>query len=268
MSKKPWENDSCEAVQAYFTVYRVPVAAALWCGIPPDEIEEALSISTESSRGVFKHPYIKCLEPRCRAIHDAIEKGLLPCSRENGKVVQEHVANERRHVSRQHLKDWIAAQFPSDKPAFLFDEIERNTHSAINADAYRSLQADRDALRARLEKAADEYRKLRSERDGLVAERDALVAERDRLSAGREVLAAQIKTPQDPGPRAQTTYLNIIGAMVTVILGKTPAGKPNSVFNSQSAVIDHILADYDRKPGISRRGLEEKFAEGKKSLNQ
>jgi hypothetical protein len=256
MSKKPWENDSCEAVQAYFTVYRVPVAAALWCGIPPDEIEEALSISTESSRGVFKHPYIKCLEPRCRAIHDAIEKGLLPCSRENGKVVQEHVANERRHVSRQHLKDWIAAQFPSDKPAFLFDEIERNTHSAINADAYRSLQA------------ADEYRKLRSERDGLVAERDALVAERDRLSAGREVLAAQIKTPQDPGPRAQTTYLNIIGAMVTVILGKTPAGKPNSVFNSQSAVIDHILADYDGKPGISRRGLEEKFAEGKKSLNQ
>ena len=82
------------------------------------------------------------------------------------------------------------------------------------------------------------------------------------------MLAAQIKTPQDPGPRAQTTYLNIIGAMVTVILGKTPAGKPNSVFNSQSAVIDHILADYDGKPGISRRGLEEKFAEGKKSLNQ
>jgi hypothetical protein len=179
---------------------------------------------------------------------------LLPCSRENGKVVQEHVANERRHVSRQHLKDWIAAQFPSDKPAFLFDEIERNTHAAINADSFRALQADRDALKARVEKAAEEYRKLRSERDILIAERDAL--------------AEQIKNPQDPGPRAQTTYLNIIGAMVAVVLGKSPAGKPNSVFNSQSAVIDQVLAHYDGKPGISRRSLEEKFAEGKKSLGQ
>ena len=96
MSKKPWETDSCEAVQAYFTVYPVAVAAALWCGIPPEDIEESLSISTQTSRGVYKHPYIRCLEPRCRAIHDAIEKGLLPCSRENGKVVEEHVANERR----------------------------------------------------------------------------------------------------------------------------------------------------------------------------
>lgn len=254
MSKKPWETDSCEAVQAYFTVYPVPVAAALWCGIPPEDVEESLSISTQSSRGVYKHPYIRCLEPRCRAIHDAIEKGLLPCSRENGKVVQEHVANERRHVSRQHLKDWIAAQFPSDKPAFLFDEIERNTHAAINADAFRALQADRDALKVRVEKATEEYRKLRSERDALVAERDAL--------------AEQIKNPQDPGPRAQTTYLNIIGAMVAVVLGKSPAGKPNSVFNSQSAVIDQVLAHYDGKPGISRRSLEEKFAEGKKNLGQ
>jgi hypothetical protein len=254
MSKKPWETDSCEAVQAYFTVYPVPVAAALWCGIPPEDVEESLSISTQSSRGVYKHPYIRCLEPRCRAIHDAIEKGLLPCSRENGKVVEEHVANERRHVSRQHLKDWIAAQFPSDKPAFLFDEIERNTHAAISADSFRALQADRDALKARVEKAAEEYRKLRSERDALVAERDAL--------------AEQIKNPQDPGPRAQTTYLNIIGAMVAVVLGKSPAGKPNSVFNSQSAVIDQVLAHYEGKPGISRRSLEEKFAEGKKSLVQ
>jgi len=85
--KKTWENDSCEAVQSYFTVYRVPVAAALWCGIPIAEVEEHLSQSTEVARGVLKHPYINCLEPRCRAIHDAIVTGLLPCSRENGKVV-------------------------------------------------------------------------------------------------------------------------------------------------------------------------------------
>jgi hypothetical protein len=36
---KPLENDSCEAVQAYFTVYSVSFAAALWCGIAPAEVQ-------------------------------------------------------------------------------------------------------------------------------------------------------------------------------------------------------------------------------------
>lgn len=250
---KPWENDSCEAVQAYFTVYPVPIAAALWCGIAPAEVQENLDMSTQSARGVYKHPYIPCLEPRCRAIHDAIDKGLLPYSRENGKVVEEYVAVERRHVSRQHLKDWIAAQFPSDKPAFLFDEIERNTHSAINKDAYQALQADRDALRARLEKAADEYRKLRTERDELITEKEKLVD--------------QLRPEKDLGLRAETTYLNIVGGLVALFLMKTPGGKPHSVFNSQSALIDQMLAHF-KKPGVTKRTLEEKFAAANKSLEQ
>lgn len=252
--KKPLEGDSCEAVQAYFTVYRVPVAAALWCGIPPTEVEENLAMCTESARGIYRHPYIPCLEPRCRAIHDAIEKGLLPCSRENGKVVQEHVANERRHVSRQHLKDWISAQFPSDKPSFLFDEIERNTHAAINADAYRALQADRDALKVRIDKAAEEYRKLRAERDALLTEKNSLTE--------------QIQNPKSPGPRAETTYLNIIGAMAELFVMKTPAGKAHSVFTSRASVIEALVAAFGDRPGISERGLEEKFSEARRSLKQ
>ena len=241
--KKAWENDSCEAVQSYFTVYRVPVAAALWCGIEPGEVEEHLAMSKEVARGVLKHPYINCLEPRCRAIQDAIVTGILPCSRENGKVVahDDHVAAERRHVSRQHLKDWIAAQFPSD------------THSAINMDAFQALQADRDALRVRLEKAADEYRKLRDERNELIA--------------ANEKLTEQLKPIKDVGLRAETTYLNIIGGMLALFMMKSPSGKPHSVFSSQASLIDQLLANF-KKPGITQRTLEEKFAAAKKSLDQ
>ena len=110
--KKTWENDSCEAVQSYFTVYRVPVAAALWCGIEPGEVEEHLALSTEVARGILKHPYINCLEPRCRAIQDAIVKGLLPCSRENGKVVptEEHVAPAHVWHTTCRLTDREAAE--------------------------------------------------------------------------------------------------------------------------------------------------------------
>nr|VFK12704.1 MAG: hypothetical protein BECKLPF1236B_GA0070989_103930 [Candidatus Kentron sp. LPFa] len=73
--QKPWETGSCKHVQPYYTVYPVPVAAALWCSVPPSEVEQHLSVATEVHRAIFRHPYIKCLEPGCRALHEAIEKG-------------------------------------------------------------------------------------------------------------------------------------------------------------------------------------------------
>jgi hypothetical protein len=249
---KPWENDSCEAVQAYFTIYTVPVAAALWCGISPGEIEEHLRMAIEAGRAVFRHPYVRCLEPRCRAIHDAIEKGVLPCSRENGRVVEGYVAPERRHVSRQHLKEWIAKEFPSDKPAFLFDDIERKTHSAINAESFRVLQADRGALAVRLEKAKGEFRKLRQEKDELA-----------RINQSLQAITEKMGTP---GERAETTYLNIIGALLDLVLGKSPGGQSYSTFTSQAAIISALLAHHEGKAGISARTLEEKFAAAKRCL--
>jgi hypothetical protein len=253
--KKPWENDSCEHVQSYYTVYPVSVAAALWCSIPPSDVQEHLNLSTQVFTGVYRHPYIPCLEPRCRAIHGAIENGVLPVSRENGKSLdgsKEHVKPDRRHVSRQDLKEWIAREFPADKPAFLFDEIERKTHTAINVDAYRTLQADHDALKARIDKAEEWAKTIKAERNALLGERDSLRATVEKMNV--------------PGERAETTYLNIIGAMLDLMLTKSPGGKPHSVFDNQTSIIDALLAHYDQKPGISSRTLDDKFAAAKRSL--
>lgn len=49
----------------------------------------------------------------------------------------------------------MSKHYPDQKPAFLFDETERSTHNAINADSFRALQVDRDAARARLERAEE-----------------------------------------------------------------------------------------------------------------
>lgn len=181
--KRPWETESCEQVQSYYTIYPVKVAAALWCGIPAGEVQEHLGVATQVHRAVYSHPYIPCLEPRCRAIHEAIENGVLPVSRENGRATTEHVAPERRHVTRQNLKEWIAKEFPSDKPAFLFDEIERKTHAAISADAFRALQADRDAARAELEKAKAGAAETIREMGAMRGERDSLRAMVEKASA-------------------------------------------------------------------------------------
>ena len=253
--KAPWENDSCEHLQSYYTFYRVPEAAALWCGVPQLRLRQHLEESTEVRKAVYRHPSNKCLEVRCRAMHEAIDKGALLVCRENGKSFDgstEHVAPDRRHVTRHNLKEWIAREFPSDKPAFLFDEIERKTHSAINSDAFLALQADRDAARVELERAREWAAEIIREMDAIREERDALRDSADKAQA--------------PSERAEATYLNIIGAMLALMLGKSPAGKPQSVFENQAAIISALLGHYEGKPGISSRTLEEKFARAKKSL--
>lgn len=252
---KPWHNkNDCEHLRAYHAYYPVPAAALLWCGVPPDDVQEELNrISPHPHiRGVFTHPFIPCFEVRCRIIHDAIESRTLAASRENGKVTDEHIAPERRHVSREHLKAWIAKEHPADKPAFLFDEVERKTHSSINADTFRALQADRDAARAELEKAKAWAEETIREMDALLGERDSLRAMVDKANA--------------PGGRSEKTYLNIIGGLLALMLGKLPAGKPQSSFENQGAIISAMLGHYGHIKGMGDSNLEKIMADANKTL--
>ena len=133
------------------------------------------------------HPNVPCLEPRSRAIAEAIEDGSLPHGREDAKPVRkdDHVAYERRHFFGRELRKWIKKTFPNEKPAFLFDDIERNTHSAISADAYRSLKAERDTLQKQLVNAAKSYRALRQEKESIEAEWNSLKARVEKNKAAR-----------------------------------------------------------------------------------
>jgi hypothetical protein len=256
--KKPWENDSCETVQACYNVYHVPKAAALWCGVPTEQIAEELSRavpigqSNALSRAILRHPYLKCLEPRIRAIHAAIDAGELKACREDGRKVDEHVAYERRHVYGLDLKEWAKKIAPSERPIFLFDEIERDTHSAITAESYRVLKAAHDAKEHKLSQANERIRKIENAKDQAEMERDALRAVVDKMGA--------------PGERSETTYLNIIGGLLGLMLGKSPTGVKQSVYDNQAAIISAMLAYYEGKPGIASRTLEEKFAAAKRSL--
>jgi hypothetical protein len=251
--KQPWEADDCADVRAYYTRYRIPVAAALWCGVPPESVTQILGQCTEIGRGIYSHPSIPCIEPRCRALHEAIEAGVLEHGRD-GKKVQagEHVAPERRTVSRDALKAFMAKEFPASKPPFLFDEVERNTHSAITADAYRGLKASYDAKVQALTEANERVRKLDEEKS--------------RLEADLASLRSMVDKGIAPGERAETTYLNIIGALLGLLVGESPDGKSYSRFASQAAVISALLGRYSGKPGIALRTLEVKFAEAKRSL--
>lgn len=90
----------------------------------------------------------------------------------------------------------------------------------------------------------------------------------DREVFGKGGMAPQVQGASAPlQPRAEATYLNIIGALLELVLGKTPAGKPQSLFETQAAIIDALLAHHADKPGISKTTLEAKFADARRRLN-
>jgi hypothetical protein len=248
---KRYGND-CGHDLSYYQRYPVPVAAALWCGIPADKVAEVIADSHTVGEAILSCPYIQCLETKCRALHEAIDAGDLPVYREQGGAVIEHVAPRRRHVYRQELKEWIAARHPGQKPPALFDEIERNTHTAINADSFRALQADRDAARAELEKAGAWASEAIREMEAIRGERDSLLAMVDKANA--------------PGGRSEKTYLNIIGGLLALMLGKSPAGKPQSSFENQGAIISAMLGHYGHIRGMGDSNLEKIMADANKTL--
>ena len=245
-----YDAKSCNPLERRF--YRPVEAAIRWCRLMDREAEILLSIGEDGMPKAGQFPI--CLYLNTEKIFDAIEHGSIPHGRDGRRVeAGEHVKKTRRTVRHDDLREWMTKHYPGQKPDFLFDEIERSAHAAINADSFRALQADRDALKARVDKATEEYRKLRDERDALVAECDSLRARVDKVAL--------------PGERAEATYLNTVGALLELLLGKTPAGKPYSVFQSQAAIIDALLTAHANKPGISKTTLEAKFADARRRLN-
>lgn len=256
--QKPWENDSCAAMKAHYAVYSIPQAAALWCGVPEDQVEkkvqEARPISsTGLGRCIWKHPEIPCLEYRSQALAEATEEGSLPHGREDGKPISgDHVAYERRHFYGRELKAWMEKAFPNEKPSFLFDDIERSSHTAISADAYRALKAEKERLKMRLKNAKTEFSKLRGEKNTIESERDSLKAAVDKMGL--------------PSERAEATYQNIIAALLDCIAGNLPGIEKHPSFSSEAKLIEAIDRHFDGYSGLSQSNLSRKFPEAKRAL--
>lgn len=125
------------------------------------------------SRAVLRHPYLPCLEPRIRAMPLAIDAGELDVCRENGRRLPkgEHVAYERRHVYGLDLKEWAEAIAPSERPAFLLDEVERGIHTGITQEAYQSLKAAHASKEQTLIRANGRIRELEDSKANVETER-------------------------------------------------------------------------------------------------
>ncbi len=68
------------------------------------------------------------------------------------------------------------------------------------------------------------------------------------------------------GVRERSTYLNIIGGLIDLMLDPGPNGRPRSGYADQNAIIEGLLAHFPRTPGLSKRNLEAKFANARRSI--
>lgn len=143
--------------------YTVEEAAYSWCGFTDYEYRELLdsivsqdemtppgftyedvkSCGIEKKKDFFTemlgygafpilHDY-PCFKLRVEHLAWAIENGEIPHSRE-GRVISnnDHVSRQKRTVSAKDLKKWLIEFHPNEKPAFIFNQLERK--ELLNAE--------------------------------------------------------------------------------------------------------------------------------------
>jgi hypothetical protein len=76
------------------------------------------------------------------------------------------------------------------------------------------------------------------------------------------------RAPDPAQATRENTLPNIIGAMLALFLNTDDDGKPLSVFQSQTKIIEALVDRYEHRPGISESNLEKMFAQANKSLNE
>ncbi len=261
-----YDEKSCSVLEK---PYYKPIEAALrWCGL----IEHETAILQKTGKAVVPpadaFPQWPCLRANAEKIYEATETGELPGYRDgrsvdnNGSaqtarkslfpnsnsanVRPDPISKERLTVKHTELRVWMAKHYPDQKPAFLFDETERTTHQAINADSFTALQVDRDAIQVQLATATADLGTLRQ----------SLAA----ISKERDKLANKVANGVPAHPRSETAYLNTIGVLLEFI--QTP--KPER--DSEAKIIQEMVLNYSDKPGISERNLQSYFAAAKRSL--
>jgi len=236
-------------------IFYRPIDAALrWCNLTRHEAEiiRVDDCCPENLGKLF--PQWPCLRATTEVIYDAVRNGELPYGCLGISVpIGSYVEPYQLTIRHSDLRRWMQTHYPDQKPSFLF-ESSKDAYEKVSLGTFLALKADRDTILRELDT-------LRQYHQDILRDLQAIGLERDELSS-------LVKTHRHVSDRSEVTYQNIIGALVNLLLGHSPAGKPLSVFKNQAAIVDAVLARYGDVPGLSKRTLDEKFAAANRSLKK
>ena len=234
-------------------VYYRPIEAAIrWAGLLKHKKEILRLISWPRHLPMtLDFPGWTELRLCTERIYDAIFNGELPygCNgiTQNDKALWDSPDLTIRHVD---LKRWMRDQYPEQRPAFLFSRRERIAHPIITLETGQAMLVERKALKAELKQCRRQLEMLQKQ---------------------HHVLSNQIEvTPAcnkySITNRAESTYQHIIGGMLDLMLGQSPAGTPYSCFKTQEAIVSALIAHHDGIMGITERTLNGKFAQARRRM--
>lgn len=247
------QKSSCLSFGAR-TYYRPIEAAIRWAGLLRFELRilETLGPRAIPETSDFpRWPVLRLFAERIfdALTHDELRFGKAGIAQESQRPALDDPDLIVRHVD---LKAWMSYYYPGERPPFLFDEIERELHPAVNLATLNVLLADREATKMQLAELTQLHAASHAQHEALVKEYAIRTAEGDGA--------------REPGLRSESTYLNIIGGLLTLLLGKSPAGTSYSSFDNVGAVVSALLAHHEGRPGISERTLWSKLAQARRHL--
>ncbi|WP_339492681.1 hypothetical protein [Pseudomonas rhizophila] len=234
--------------------YRPIDAALRWCNLTRYEAQIVQADWARPENLAVLFPQWPNLHIAIERILDAIRNGELPYGCLGISVpFGSYVEPFQLTIRHSDLRRWMEIHYPDHKPSFLFESGE-DTPAKVNLGTFLSLKADRDELSRELQAQRQRFQEVLAELQSIGLERDDL--------------KALAKTNGQLSERGEQTYHTIIGALVSLLLDHSPAGKPLSVFTNQAAIVDAIVARHKDVPGLSKRTLDEKFAVANRSLKK
>lgn len=236
-------------------IFYRPIEAALrWCNLIRYETQIMRADWSSPGQLTALFPQWPGLHATTEKIYDAVRNGELPYGCLGISVpMGSYVEPFQLTIRHSDLHHWMRIYHPDQKPSFLF-ESGRHTDDKVSLGSFLALQADRDTLMLELKKIQQHYQDVLLDLHAIGLERNDL--------------KAVVKMHGQLSERSELTYLNIIGVLLNLFLGSSPAGNPLSVFKSQAAIVDAVIARYEEIPGLSKRTLDEKFAAANRSLKK
>ncbi|KPA91707.1 hypothetical protein PF66_01730 [Pseudomonas asplenii] len=150
-----------------------------------------------------------------------------------------------RHVD---LRTWLEKHYPDDRPRFLFSPPGRRWLS-----------------QATIQELLNDHRNLAQRLNDTTTQCLALKQENTALTQQVADLQQQLQ-PDHLSDRSRSTLLNIIGGLLTALRGRSPTGMPFTRYESDSAIMELIIAHHLGHIGISERSMQKHFAAARRSL--
>jgi hypothetical protein len=224
--------------------YRTIEAAIRWSGLADREQSILHALGQRKRSTLDEFAGWPALRLNVERIHDAILNKELPYGL-RGLTVRRTVSIRHPDLTVRHLdlKDWMIRCYPEERPDFLFSETERRmAHPALTAETLRALLDEREALKLQVSHLQAQHQSHR----------------RASRSGAQDEIAIT--------PRAETTYLHLIGGLRDLLLGTSPSGEPYSRFKTQEAIASALVAHFGGRLGVTERTIAGKFAAATKLL--